>query len=213
MAQAPNQCTRLVAKRSRAPRLAPAERRRQLIDAALSVLADEGLGHSTHSLVAARAGVALPTVLHYYPDHADLVEAALRRVSDFLLKGIAVRLASTVSDPAFATEEMLVTFAGAIEGNQDVVRVWLDWSTATRHQAWPRYLAFRTEACTIVASLLRQGQDSGSVARSLAPDEAAQVVVGLAHMIAQMHFSGSSLNQIQRVIHQLLASYLQSGEG
>lgn len=196
-------------RRPRAARLSPAERRRRLMDAALSVLAEEGLGHSSHSLVAARAGVSLPTMLHYYPDHGELVDAVLERVADFLLNGIAARLAATIGDPADATEAMLGTFARAIDDNQDMVRLWLDWSTATRHPAWPQYLAFRERACTIVADLLRRGQAEGAVDSALEIADAAQVVVGLAHMIAQMRFTGSTTEQVQHVVHALLGSYLR----
>lgn len=196
--------------RPRAARLSPAERRRRLMDAALSVLAQEGLGHSSHSLVAARAGVSLPTMLHYYPVHGDLVDAVLERVADFLLNGIAVRVAATIGDPAEATEAMLVAFARAIDANQDMVRLWLDWSTATRHRAWPQYLAFRNQACAIVADLLRRGQVEGAIDPALKIADAAQVVVGLAHMIAQMRFTGSSTEQVQHVVHALLGSYLRA---
>ncbi|WP_404477047.1 TetR/AcrR family transcriptional regulator [Novosphingobium sp. BL-52-GroH] len=198
------------ATRRRAARLSPDERKRQLAEAALLVLAEEGLGHTNHSMVAARAGVSLPTMLHYYPQHADLVDTVLDGVADFLLNGIAGRVAATVGDPALATEEMLVAFALSIETNQDMVRVWLDWSTATRHSTWPKYLAFRTNACAIVARLLRRGQAEGVIHAALVVDEAAQVVVGLAHMTAQMYFTGSSPGQIRRAVHELLEGYLRS---
>lgn len=200
-------------ERARAPRLSPDERRKQLAEAALLVLAEEGLGHTNHSMVAARAGVSLPTMLHYYPQHSDLVDAVLDGVADFLLNGIAGRVAATADDPALATEEMLVTFAHSIGTNQDIVRVWLDWSTATRHSSWPKYLAFRTNACAVVARLLRRGQSEGVIHAALVVDEAAQVVVGLAHMTAQMHFTGSSHAQIRRAVHELLGGYLRPAGG
>jgi TetR/AcrR family transcriptional regulator, hemagglutinin/protease regulatory protein len=199
-----------LAERARAPRLSPDERRKQLAQAALLVLAREGLGHTNHSMVAAHAGVSLPTMLHYYPQHSDLVDTVLDSVADFLLNGIARRVAATAGDPALATEEMLVTFADSIDANQDIVRVWLDWSTATRHSSWPKYLTFRTNACAVVARLLRRGQSDGVIHATLVVDEAAQVVVGLAHMTAQMHFTGSSHGQIRRAVHALLSGYLRS---
>lgn len=199
-----------LATRSRAARLSPSERKKQLAEAALLVLAEEGLGHTNHSMVAVRAGVSLPTMLHYYPQHADLVDTVLDGVADFLLNGIAGRVAATVGDPARATEEMLVAFAQSIETNQNIVRVWLNWSTATRHCSWPKYLAFRTNACAIVGRLLRRGQAEGVIRSALVVDEAAQIIVGLAHMTAQMYFTGSSIGQIRRAIHELLDAYLRS---
>ena len=192
----------------RAVRLSPDDRRAQLRTVTLELLAEHGLGHTNHSMVAKRAGVSLPTIMHYYTDHGDLVDDVLADVADFLLNDIASRAATQEPDPIMAIEEMLVSLARSIDTDQHIVRTWLAWSTATRHPAWPRYLAFREAACAIVAKKLNEGRALGAVSKNMIIEEAAEVVVGLAHMITQMRFTASTIVQTRLAVQHLLNGYL-----
>jgi DNA-binding transcriptional regulator YbjK len=59
-----------------------AERQAQILDAALRVLAREGVGGVSIRAVAAEAGVAFGLVGYYYDDKSSLVRAALERVGE-----------------------------------------------------------------------------------------------------------------------------------
>ncbi|GEM30442.1 TetR family transcriptional regulator [Nocardia neocaledoniensis NBRC 108232] len=61
------------------PRLPPAQRREQLLDAALRVVARDGLARLTMQAVAQEAGVAKPVLYALYPAAPELVAALLRR--------------------------------------------------------------------------------------------------------------------------------------
>jgi AcrR family transcriptional regulator len=63
--------------RTRTPRLAPAERRAQLLDAALDVLSDAGFGAVTIEAVAQRAGVTRPVVYDQFGDLDALMVALI----------------------------------------------------------------------------------------------------------------------------------------
>jgi AcrR family transcriptional regulator len=66
-------------------RLPPAERREQLIDAALSVAAREGHDNLAFEAVAKRAGVTRNLVYHYFPGgRQELLEAAVHRAGEVL---------------------------------------------------------------------------------------------------------------------------------
>ncbi|TDB90075.1 TetR family transcriptional regulator [Micromonospora fluostatini] len=55
----------------------PEGRRRAILAAALEVIAEVGVGRTTHRAVAGRAGVPLGATTYYFPSLADLVAAAL----------------------------------------------------------------------------------------------------------------------------------------
>jgi AcrR family transcriptional regulator len=55
----------------------PAERRREILEAAVAVFGDQGFDGATLADVAARAGVCAGTVTHYFGSKGDLFEAAL----------------------------------------------------------------------------------------------------------------------------------------
>jgi AcrR family transcriptional regulator len=74
--------------RSAPRRLPPAERREQLIDAALTVAARDGHDRLAFEAVAKRAGVTRNLVYHYFPGgRQELVEAAVHRAGEVLSSG------------------------------------------------------------------------------------------------------------------------------
>jgi AcrR family transcriptional regulator len=69
-------------------RLPPAERREQLVGAALTVAARDGHERLAYEAVAKEAGVTRNLVYHYFPGgRQELVEAAVRRAGEVLSSG------------------------------------------------------------------------------------------------------------------------------
>jgi DNA-binding transcriptional regulator YbjK len=60
----------------------PEGRRRALLAAAVEVIAEVGIGKTTHRAIAARAGVPLGATTYYFPTLQDLVNAALAQVTE-----------------------------------------------------------------------------------------------------------------------------------
>jgi AcrR family transcriptional regulator len=75
--------------RRRAKRLPPAERREQVLDATLHLIAERGFTAVTMEAVAKAAGVAKPVVYDFFANRGDLMEALLRREEERALDGIA----------------------------------------------------------------------------------------------------------------------------
>lgn len=193
---------------ARAARLAPDRRRDQILGCALRLFAEKGFEGARHTEIAQAAGVALPTVLHYFPDREDLRALALQEVRQFLLQGIlAPRLTGDLPAPA-ALRALLMHFCAAIGSHPHHVRLWLAWSVAVDTPLWGSYRDFYTAALQGISSLIARGQGEGSIATTIGADDAARVVVGLAHMIVQMRFSGSDEASIARTIDSLVTGYL-----
>jgi AcrR family transcriptional regulator len=66
-------------RRRYAPRMAPAERREQLIDAALEVILEQGYGGVSIEAIARRAGVTRPVVYDHFPNLGRLLHAVVER--------------------------------------------------------------------------------------------------------------------------------------
>lgn len=189
--------------------MAPTARREQLLACALRSFAAKGLGETRHTDLAQLAGVALPTTFHYYPTRTELTEAVLAEVSRFLIEDIvAPHFESTTPAPQ-AIEQILMDFCDAIDTHPDHVRVWLEWSVALREGLWEHYLVFYRRALDGIGRLLARGTAEGSIAPGLELDDAARVIVGLAHMIVQMRCSGSTREQVVQTVHSLIHGYLQ----
>ncbi|GID73864.1 hypothetical protein Ade02nite_25050 [Paractinoplanes deccanensis] len=81
----------------------PEARRRALAAAALEVIAEAGIGRTTHRAVAARAGLPLGATTYYFPTLDDLIAAGLRKAAADLhddLELWAARLRDTPDVPA-----------------------------------------------------------------------------------------------------------------
>lgn len=198
-------------KRPRAGRMAKTERAAMIRKCALRVVARHGIGNTNHPLVAAEAQTSVATVFFYFPTHMRLLEYVLEDVAAFLLNDIVRKVADAAANAHSAIERILLAFAESIDVDPDMARVWLDWSTAIRSDVWVRYLAFHQQACGLIRDLLLVGQREGSLRRSIDASDAARVIVGLAHMIAQMKFSGSSTAEVHRAVHVLLLNYIGGG--
>ncbi|MEU8814857.1 TetR family transcriptional regulator [Actinoplanes sp. NPDC048796] len=59
----------------------PEARRRTLATAALEVIAEVGIGRTTHRAVAARAGLPLGSTTYYFPTLDDLIAAGLQKAA------------------------------------------------------------------------------------------------------------------------------------
>ncbi|MFT4585265.1 MAG: TetR/AcrR family hemagglutinin/protease transcriptional regulator [Gammaproteobacteria bacterium] len=190
--------------------MSPDARRRQLIQAALATFAARGIGETNHTALALEAGVAVPTVFHYFSTKDDVIDAVLKEVSRFLLDDLLAENDQPDVAAPTAVEQVLMSFCDAIDTHGHYIRVWLEWSVSIRDGLWPSYLEFYSSARSGIRKILERGIAESSIRYDIEIDDAARVIVALAHMIVQMKFSGSSREQIVQTVHTLLGSYLQS---
>jgi len=184
--------------RKRASRLAPAERRAQLVAAAVSVFARRGLGASRHADVAAAAAVSLPAVFHYFPTREDLVRAVLDEVERLYLDMTVEAAAGTEARDRLLRHAR--AFVRSVDTHPDHARVWLDWSTAVRDQLWRRYLAFNERVLREVEATIRRGRRDGSVAEDVVAKDAARLFVAAAYAVMQMKLAGSTPAEVERFL-------------
>ncbi|WP_461121452.1 TetR/AcrR family transcriptional regulator [Saccharothrix stipae] len=69
-------------RRKYAPRMPPGQRRDQLLDGALDLIADGGFDALTMEAVARRSGVTKPVVYELFANRAEVIGALLRREAD-----------------------------------------------------------------------------------------------------------------------------------
>jgi TetR/AcrR family hemagglutinin/protease transcriptional regulator len=195
----------------RAPRLAPEQRRAQLLGCALRVFARRGLSGARHAEIAQEAGVSVSTVFVYFPTRADLVDAVLDEVARFLLE-LAERIHGEQTLPA---PDVILrharAFADSVDSHPDHARVWLDWSTAIREEVWPRYLELQDRVVGILERTVRRGQREGTIPSHVDPEDDARLVVGAAHMLAQMKFTQLEPARVERFIRALVRAAIGGG--
>jgi len=192
----------------RARRLDPSERRPQLLECAMRVFARRGLGGARHSEIAKEAGVSVPTVFFYFPTREALVKAVLDEVARFLTDMTVEIHASRGPAPDIVLAHAKA-FADSVDTHPDHARVWLDWSTAIREEIWPHYLEFQENIVGIIANTIRRWQRERGMSDEEAEDDA-RLIVGSAHMLAQMKFTRRAPEKLDHFMRTLVRSTLGS---
>jgi AcrR family transcriptional regulator len=111
-------------KRRYAPRLPPAERREQLLDAALAVTVERGYDGVSMEAIARAAGVTKPVVYDLFPNLGELLKASLQREESRALAQLEEVMPAA---PSIDPEELLVTgfvaFLESVAANPDPWRL------------------------------------------------------------------------------------------
>jgi AcrR family transcriptional regulator len=103
----------------------PAERREQLLDATLDLIAERGYEAVSMEGIARRAGVTKPVVYDLFGGLTDVLEALLEREEERALMQLAELMPTPVenADPADVLVEALDAFLRAVETRPDAWRL------------------------------------------------------------------------------------------
>jgi TetR/AcrR family transcriptional regulator, regulator of biofilm formation and stress response len=117
----------------------PAGRRRAIIEAAVEVIAENGIDAVTHRRVAAAAGVPVGSTTYYFKDLKDLVHAALSHATDLTVQGLDQwsQALEASTDPAATLAEL----TGDYLAERDRFRTVNELYTAAAHHPELRPLA------------------------------------------------------------------------
>jgi AcrR family transcriptional regulator len=112
-------------RRRYAPRMPPDKRREQLIDAALSVIVEQGYEGVSIEAIAKVAGVTRPVIYDHFPNLASLLQALIEREERYALDQLAavVPQAPQVGDPPDLFATGVRRFLDAVATRPDTWRI------------------------------------------------------------------------------------------
>ena len=187
-------------------RLPPKERFAQLLGCAISVFARRGIGEARHAEIAEAAGVAVSTVFVYFPTREALVNTVLEEVRKAILEMAEVHHRETKPEDQILKDH-IQAFIRFSEEEQDLARVWMDWSTSIRDNIWPVYVQLQEDIVEIISGTIESGKLNGTINNHMQAPELARLMVGSAHMLASMQFLARSKTEIYAfadTLHKLL---------
>src|SRR5579875_2816766 len=99
-----------------APRMAADQRRQQLLDAALSVIVEQGYGRVSVEAVARKAGVTRPVIYDHFRDLGELLHALIEREESYSLAQLGDVLPNhpETGDPGAALAASVRRFLDAV---------------------------------------------------------------------------------------------------
>ena len=151
-----------------------AEQRARIREAARAVFSRRGVGGTGLAHVAAEAGVSRTGVYHYYPDKEALVRDLAHELlaEEERLFEQALRAPGDIEERiARLADGVLERFVAWAEYGRPLLEIWAQETRRLR----PLLRRLRQA----LAALIREGQRKGEIARELAPEETAALLVGL----------------------------------
>lgn len=151
----------------------PEARRAAIAEAAVAVIARDGIDHASLRTIAAEAGLVVGSVRHYFPAQADVISFAMRRLADDV--GVRVlRAAQPVlegggeldgSRRRAVSEEVLSELLPLDEERRRESAAWLAFATASasRPELQPISRDFRDGVRMIVRRILVHAQRHGGL--------------------------------------------------
>ncbi len=151
-------------------------RRREIADAALRVVADEGLGRFTALSIAREVGVSDAALFRHFPTMDALVLAVVDRVEEILFEGFP----PPDADPIARLARFFERRVAVVRENPGLARVVGSELLAqiAPAEGVARVAGFRRRSRAFVHRTLVEARRKGLLADGLAPDEATVLVLG-----------------------------------
>ena len=175
-------------KRRYAPRMPPEERREQLLDATLALIAEKGYESVSMEGIARKAGVTKPVVYDLFGSLAELLEALLEREEERALSQLAELMPAPPedADPIQILVDGLDAFLRAVESRPDAWRLSLMPIEAQPGIVRETVERDRTAVAKQLASIVRWGVEQLDVPISDV-DLLVRTIIALAEQGARMH--------------------------
>ncbi|MCK6526837.1 TetR/AcrR family transcriptional regulator [Myxococcota bacterium] len=158
------------------PRQPTEERRRQIADAALKVIAEQGLGRFTTQAIAAEVGITDGSLFRHFASKQEIVLAALDRVEGRLFEGFP----PVDPDPLARLERFFRARAALVSANPVIAR--LAFSEELPHAAGDAGAAqvrrWKERSLDFVVACVEEGAEQGRVPRGLPAREIGVMIVG-----------------------------------
>lgn len=152
-----------------------ADRRRQILEAAVKVFAQKGFHASRVGDIAEEAGIAYGLVYHYFESKEDLLETIFRTTwTEMLARVHEVEEAKVPA--AEAVRQVTALILRTWRRDPDLVRVLV--REVTRNQHVQREVEEITSAMEALERIVRKGQESGEFRTDLDPRLAAAIFYG-----------------------------------
>jgi TetR/AcrR family hemagglutinin/protease transcriptional regulator len=196
--------------RGRASRLAPAERRRTLLESGVRALSENRIGKAVHADLAKIAGVSTPTVFHYFPSREVLIKEVLDEVAG-MIRGHIISIVDAESE---SPGEALLDSGRAIVDfaldHPQCAKVWMMWSTLYDPAYRPAYLQVEKEFVAVCAKLLSRLEEAGQD-KEYIPDRA-RLIFAAGQMLMQLALDNPDKRRIELYVQHVMRGLLTASQ-
>ncbi|MGM0555865.1 MAG: TetR/AcrR family transcriptional regulator [Myxococcota bacterium] len=159
-------------------RLPTEERRRQIADAALHIIAEQGLRKFTVSAISDEVGLADGTIFRHFEDKDDIVLEAVNRLGELMLE----QELPTGGGPIERLKAFLTARVELMSKRPELFKVLFsdDLIKAGPEEAAIRVRGLKQMSMSYILQLLQEAHDSGELRDDASPEELLFIVHGTA---------------------------------
>ncbi len=182
-------------------------RRREIADAALKVIAEQGLARFTSLAIAREVGVSDAALFRHFPTKEAIVLAAIDRVEGILFAGFPPEAA----DPIERLGAFFRQRVGVIRENPGVARLMgsEQLAQAAPPEGVARVAGFRRRSRSFVRGCLAEAHREGLLAEGVGPEEGAVLVLGAILALAHSPLEGRPPAHLPERVWSALERFLR----
>lgn len=160
-------------------KLATEIRKEQIAEAALALVASQGVRRLSIAAVARRVGLVPSGIYRHYKDKAAMLAAVLDRVEE-RLSGIVEQAAAATDDPIEQLHGVLTAHIRFIREGRAVPRmIFSEDAHGDDPRRKERIVGVLTSYLGAIARIVRRGQQTGRIRKDLDPETAALLLLGI----------------------------------
>ncbi|MEH6550537.1 MAG: TetR/AcrR family transcriptional regulator [Pseudomonadales bacterium] len=190
------------AKRVRASKLKPKERKQRLLSVAVDVFASKGIGTVKHVDVAKAAGVAAPTVFSYFPSREVLIQQVLDEVGNYVVQSV-VDIAPQEKDLEERLYQSGLKSIALIDERPNIMRVWLMWGTNFVPELQAQYQHYETQILDTFCEIIRSGSATNDPEEDI--HDRARMIMGSSTYLQKMIFEGVNEQRQEAFVRHIVS--------
>jgi AcrR family transcriptional regulator len=188
-------------------RMRASDRRRQILDTALRIFAEENFENATTAKIAAAAGITEPTIYMHFKSKMDLFTAVLEESFTFIMEVIKA-LWSTEGDFYAHYRQTLTQINNLLneKAHSQMAKLWVIASTINDPRI-ARYVAqLDNELMSYITNDIKRAAEAGQIVLKYEPEIYARIFISLALNSTTMTLSGSCITnkELEGVLDLLL---------
>ncbi len=174
------------------------DRRRQIADAALRIIAEQGLGKFTTSTIAREVGLTDGAIFRHFPSKEAIVEAAIDRVEEILF----AELPAPADDPLERLGDFIRYRVRVVRDNPGVSRMVFSEQLAQAggEASAERVAELKRRSLQLIRRCLSEAAERGMLAPGVPVDDLVVVVQGT---ILALVFAADTTRRAERVWQSL----------